>query len=327
MFRKSDLSSGFQLQLPRTVGAAMLLLSLLYIPQSTAQMRGSQVTASPTVEGQSVDAISIAPGDMLNLTVFDTPELTGPARVNNTGSIDLPLIGSVSVSGLSPANAAALIRQKLMLGNFLKDPQVTINFADLVNHTAVLLGEVSKPGVVLLNGNRTLWEVIGAAGGVNPTAGKRITVVPRASPSNPEVINIDWGRDLAGQPNPTIHPGDTIQVSRAGIVYVVGQVNRQGGYPITYERLTVSQVVSLAEGIKYTSKAANTQLIHHSSDGGIKVSQVDVPGILQGKIPDVVLEDKDILYVPNSVSKVILSRGVEAAIALSTSLIIVANQR
>jgi polysaccharide export outer membrane protein len=325
MFRESGLSSGFQLKLSRVISAVMLLLSLLYVPQSIAQMGGSQITVSPSVEGQSLDAISIAPGDMLNITVFDTPELTGPARVNNTGSIDLPLIGSVSVSGLSPANAAALIRQKLMLGNFLKDPQVTINFADLVNHTAVLLGEVSKPGAVFLNGNRTLWEVIGAAGGVSPIAGKKITIVSRAYPSKPEVINIDWGRDLAGQPNPTIHPGDTIQVSRAGVVYVVGQVGRQGGYPITYERLSVSQVVALAEGIKYTSKASHTQLIRHSPTG-ISVSEVDIPSILQGKSPDVALEDKDILYVPNSVSKVVLTRGIEAAIAVSTSLIILSNQ-
>ncbi len=191
------------------------------------------------------------------VTIFDTPELTGPVRVRNDGTVDFPLIGQIYVGGLSASTMANLIRDRLVQGNFLKDPQISVNFQDFTNHSAIILGEVNHPGPVLLSGIHTAWEAIGAAGGITPTAGSKVTIVHKETTAPPTIFEVDWNRDLAGQSNPTISPGDTIQVSRAGIVYVLGEVNRQGGYPIVHQRITVSEVIALADGIKYTSKHPN----------------------------------------------------------------------
>lgn len=303
----------------------LLLLDLAASFRVEAQSVTSPLVASSRQTRTLADNdVTIAPGDRLTITVFDTPEFSGPVRVSNDGNIDIPLIGTVHVVGLSTTAAANLIREQLISQNFLKDPQVSINFEDF-NHSAILLGEVIRPGPVLLNGIRTLWDVIGAAGGVTSDAGSKVTIIHEGKKSSTSVFNLNWNQDLIGQPNPVIYPGDTVQVSRAGVVYVVGEVNQQGGYPITHQRLTVSGVVALAHGIKYTSKASHARLIRTTPSTRI-VREIDIPKIIKGEIPDVALQDDDILYVPNSASKVAILRGLQAAVGISSSLIIYRNQ-
>ncbi|WP_213804290.1 polysaccharide biosynthesis/export family protein [Granulicella sp. dw_53] len=262
----------------------------------------------------------IEPGDLLTILVFDTPEFSGPIRVSNKGSVDLPLIGSLTITGMSPVEAAALIRARLIQGNFLKDPQVSISYADLTNHTVTLLGEISHPGPVPLNGVKTLWDVIGFAGGPTIAAGKKIMIFHRGDNSNPSIFDMSWDKDLTGQPNPVIYPGDTIQVTRAGVVYVVGQVGRQGAYPIARQRMTVAEAIALSGGIPYVAKAAHARLIHRT-ESGHTVEEIDIPSMLQGKRADVVLHDNDIIFVPLSISKVAITRGIESAIAFSSSFL------
>jgi polysaccharide export outer membrane protein len=264
----------------------------------------------------------ISPGDLLAISVFDTPEFTGTMRVSNEGNLSLPLIGSVHVAGLTAPRAAQVIRDMLVNGNFLKDPQVSVAFVDFISQSAVVLGEVRVPGAIPVLGSRTLWQVIAAAGGVNPTAGQRVTIIHRKDPTHPEVVKINWGLDLANQPNPQVAPEDTVQVSRAGIAYVVGEVGRQGGYPFTNEGMTLAQVITLAEGVKYTSKASKARLIRKTASGRL-IFEVNIPSLLQGKASDIALQNDDIIYVPNSVSKVVITRGIESAITVAGSLAIV----
>jgi polysaccharide export outer membrane protein len=182
-----------------------------------------------------------------------------------------------------------------------------------------VLGDVVKPGPVPVLGSRTLWEIIGAAGGVNPTAANKVLIIHRADPTHPLELNIDWSRNLSSQPNPQVSLGDTVQVPRAGIVYVVGEVGRQGAYPIMREKMTMLQVISLSEGVKFNSKSSEARLIRNMPNGR-QISTVNIPALLNGKIADFSLQNDDILYVPNSVSKVVITRGLAAAIAVTTSL-------
>lgn len=263
----------------------------------------------------------ISPGDLLSIAVFDTPEFSGTIRVSNEGNLTLPLVGSLHLAGLSAANAGLLIRQKLIDGNFVKDPQVNVSFVDFINQSAVVLGEVMKPGAVPVLGSRTLWEIIGAAGGINPAAANSLVIIHRADPSHPLHLAINWDRDLSTQPNPLISPGDTVQIPRAGMVYVVGEVGKQGAFPILHEKMTLLQLVSLAEGVKYTSKSHEARLIR-TKPGGREIYKIDIPELLKGKTPDIELRNDDIVYVPNSISKVIITRGIVAAIAVSSSLVV-----
>lgn len=313
----------YTLQTLRLV-AFFLCISCVSFLEAQGIVASSVASASAAVTA-SHDDVTVAPGDSLAITVFDTPEFSSPVRVSNDGNINLPLIGNIYVVGLSTTSVANLIRERLISGNFLKNPQVTVNFEDFTNHNAVLLGEVVHPGPVPLIGIRRLWETIGEAGGVTPTAGTRVTILRRGDSSAPSIFNIDWNSDLAGQPNPVINPGDTIQISRAGIVYVLGEVMRQGGYSITHQQMTASEAIALAEGIKYTSKASHAQLVRSTASGRV-VSELNIPAIIKGKIPDVVLKDNDIIYVPNSASKVAILRGLQAAVGITSSVIVYRNQ-
>jgi polysaccharide biosynthesis/export protein len=273
---------------------------------------------------QNPDA-SIMVGDQLAVAVFDTPELSGPLRVRNDGTIDFPLVGSIPVNGLTLSSAAKAIRTRLVDGNYMKDPQITLSFLDYSNHFATVLGEVGRPGPIPLVGIRSVWEVIGAAGGATSTAGDHVTIFRNEDSLNAKVYSINWSRDLVGQPNPIVNAGDTVQVSRAGVVYVMGEVGQQGGYPITHQRLTVSQAIALAGGIKYNSKATKTQLVHRT-DAKTTVTEIDVPGIIRGKVPDIVLAEDDVLYIPNSALKVAIVRGLQAAVSITSAVIIYKNQ-
>lgn len=303
-----------------------LLLTLLFtFSFSSSRPLDAQASSTPdslapqftTTEGDAL----IAPGDLLSITVFDTPEFSGTIRVSNEGNLTLPLIGSLHLEGISAENAALLIRKKLIDGNFVKDPQVNVSFVDFINQSAVVLGEVEKPGAVQILGSRTLWEIIGAAGGITPAAANRVVIIHRADPTHPQHLDVNFDRDLSTQLNPQIFPGDTIQVPRAGMVYVVGEVGRQGAFPILHEKMTLLQAISLAEGLKYTSKSNQVRLIRTGANGR-EIYKIDVPELLKGKTPDIQLRNDDIIYVPNSVAKVILTRGIIAAIAVSSSLVV-----
>jgi polysaccharide export outer membrane protein len=301
----------------------LLLTFLVTSSFCIAQQVSTQNSSTPdsfatqftTTEGDAL----ISPGDLLSITVFDTPEFSGTIRVSNEGNLTLPLVGSLHLAGISAENAALLIRKKLIDGNFVKDPQVNVSFVDFINQSAVVLGEVEKPGAVPILGSRTLWEIIGAAGGITPAAANSVVIIHRSDPSHPQHLDINFDRDLSTQLNPQIFPGDTVQVPRAGMVYVVGEVGKQGAFPILHEKMTLLQAVTLAEGLKYTSKSSQVRLIRTGS-GGREIYKIDVPKLLKGTAPDIELRNDDIVYVPNSVSKVVITRGIIAAIAVSSSL-------
>ena len=271
------------------------------------------------------DDLGIAPGDVLTLTVFDTPEFTGPVRVANDGTIQLPLVGKVTIAGLTTSAAAGMIRDLLIKGNFMKDPQVILSFTDFGNHSAVVLGEVMRPGPVLLTGNRTLYEVVAGAGGAAVTAGDTVTIVHAGAQQATETYTVNWERPLQGQPNPLVRSGDTVQVSRSGIVYVVGKVARSAGYPINHRKVTVAQAVVWAGGIQSLSKAAHARLVRQTPNGRV-VTELNLPDIINGKLPDVAMQDNDLLYIPTSLTKTAIARGLEAAITITSSLIILKNQ-
>ncbi len=298
----------------------LLVFSIVEIDASSAQSSHASSVESGRGGDQNIDAL-ITAGDQLSVVVFDTPELSGPMRVRNDGTIDLPLLGSISVNGLNLSSAAKLIQDRLISGDYMKDPQVTVSFLDYSNHFATVLGEVARPGPIPLIGIRNVWDIVGAAGGVTPTAGSRVLIFHGDNSLNGEIYNINWSHDLQGQANPIVNPGDIVQILRAGVVYVVGEVNQQGGYPITHENLTLAQAVALAGGIKYTSKASKSQWIHTVGSKKV-VTEIDVPRILKGKSADIALKDDDVIYVPNSESKVAILRGLQAAVSITSALVI-----
>ncbi|MBS1851088.1 MAG: polysaccharide biosynthesis/export family protein [Acidobacteria bacterium] len=298
--------------LGRALAGAVLILTLVL----------SAFAQSIPAGNLPVPALRIAAGDLLSVDVFDTPELSGKLRVSEKGEIAVPVAGDVRVGGMTAEEAARNVEQALQGKSILKHPHVSVFVLEYATQGASVLGEVKNPGVYPVLGTHTLLDFISVAGGVTPNAGKAVTITHKNDPAHPNVVQLDNATDLAVRAGITILPGDTIVVSRSGVVYVVGDLVKPGGFLIeNNERLTVLQAVALAQGPNRTAGLNRTRLIRKSTAGRQEIP-VELGKILAGKRDDLRLEDGDILFVPASQSKTLAYRGIEATISMATGLVI-----
>ena len=296
------------------------VLRLLLVVVTAAIGAASQESASQSPAAPSL--LQIAPGDLVSVDVFDTPELSAKLRVSEKGNIDLPVSGELHVAGDTAEEAASRIEATLQSQEILKHPHVSVFIQEYATQGVSVLGEVKNPGVYPNLGSHSLLDFISMAGGVTANAGKAVTVAHKSDPDHPTVIQLDNSPDLPSRAGIAILPGDTIVVSRSGIVYVVGDLVKPGGFLIeNNERLTVLQAVALAQGANHTAALDNTRLIRKTPAGKQEIP-VLLGKILSGKESDIRLEDGDILFVPLSKGKTALYRGLEAAVSMTTGLVI-----
>lgn len=268
--------------------------------------------------------IVIGPGDVLNIQVFDTPELSiEAARVSQSGQVTLPVLGIVDVAGLNAIEAAQRIEAELRRRGIMVDPHVTVSVVEYSTQGATMLGEVRSPGVYPTFGGRRLLDMIALAGGLAPSAGKIVTIAHRSDPQHPEtVILVPNAQSLGAQSNPIILPGDTIVVGKAGIVYVLGAVNRPGGYLIdNNEHISLMQALTLAGGWDKAAALSKSRLIRKIPEGH-KELILDLKRVLNGKQSDVSVLDGDIVYVPMSVGKTLGYEGMQAAVSAAQTAVI-----
>jgi polysaccharide export outer membrane protein len=267
-------------------------------------------------------ALRIAAGDLVAVDVFDTAELSAKLRVSEKGDIDLPVAGSLHVGGFTAEEAAVSIERLLRDGNILKHPHVEVFVQEYATQGVSILGEVKNPGVYPELGSHSLLDFISVAGGITPTAGKAVIITHKNDADHPTIVQFDSSPEVAKRAGVAILPGDTIVVSRSGIVYVVGDLAKPGGFLIeNNDRLTALQAIALAQGANKTAGLNNSRLIRKTSEGR-QETRVELGKILAGKQSDVRLEDGDILFVPVSKSKIVAFQGITSAVGLVSGLAI-----
>ncbi|MDA2912721.1 polysaccharide biosynthesis/export family protein [Acidobacteriia bacterium AH_259_A11_L15] len=313
--------------------------------------------SSQPVSSFSLQEYRIGPEDLVEITVFEAPELNRTVRVTGGGEIYLPLLGGVQAAGLTPRELE-LVLQELLRRTYMNDPHVGVYVKDMVSHPVSVFGAVERPGVYQIRGTKTLLEILSMAEGLAEDAGDTVIVMREASfygltnPSTqstneatsvtptPEVteaakepssaqegIEINLKALLeSGDPrfNIPIYPGDIVKVPRAGIVYVVGEVKRPGGFVLrSNENISVLQAIALGEGLTRTAAKSQARIIRTDEESGERVEiPIDVGKILAGKAPDPLLQPKDILYIPNSAARSGLYRAAEAAISIVSGVVI-----
>ncbi|HEX8925323.1 MAG TPA: polysaccharide biosynthesis/export family protein, partial [Terriglobales bacterium] len=197
----------------------------------------------------SAAALKIGPGDLLEVSMYDNPDLSGRFRVDEKGCITVPLLGALTVEGLTAEQAAARLQERYKSEQILKAPQATVFIAEYATQGITVNGEVKNPGLYPALGVRMLNDVIAAAGGELPTAAAKAIIIHKADPANP--VTVDY-RPTALTPEMQriqIMPGDTITIPRAGVVYVLGAVQRPGGFALEgRQTLTVMEAMALAQG-------------------------------------------------------------------------------
>jgi polysaccharide export outer membrane protein len=172
-----------------------------------------------------------------------------------------------------------------------------------------------------LLGSHGLLDLVSAAGGVTPTASRLVTVAHKSDPEHPEVVKIDTKAGAVAV-NVDIRPGDTITVARCGVVYVMGDVGRPGGFLIeNNDRLTVLQAVALAQGATRTAVKNKARMIRKTSDGRQEIP-LPLNRIMAGKAADPLLEDGDIIFIPSSEAKNLAYRSMEATVGVAASLVV-----
>ena len=250
----------------------------------------------------SGESLLIGRGDLLHVTVFREPDLEQRVRVKDSGQVELDLIGEVKVSGLAPADAATVIARLYAQGNYLRHPQVTVNVEEFATQNISVLGQVAKPGAYTVTTARSLLDVLAVAGGLTEVADRHVTIDHAGKGTN-EVVFLPNDPAKASVANATVYPGDTVLVPKAGIVYVLGDVGRPGGYVMQDDaNLTVLQAVALAAGANRTAKEDAARLIR-KVNGSYQESTVPLHDIERGKKPDMQLDADDVLYVPFSMAK------------------------
>jgi len=279
---------------------ALTLIAGLPLPAQNDPPVTSSVIAAGTPVGTSAHPLRIAAGDLLDLSVFDTPELSAKLRVDENGNITLPLGDVLSVRGMTAEEVGHAIELRLRGKDILKDPHVSVTILEYATQGVTVLGEVKNPGVYPLLGSHGLLDLISAAGGVTSSAGHPVTIAHRADPDHPAIVNLDSKPGSAVAFNVDIRPGDTVVVSHAGIVYVLGDVGKPGGFLIENgDRLTVLQAIALAQGTNRTASLNRAKLIR-KTDSGREELPVPLKKILAENAPDQMLADGDILFVPTS---------------------------
>ena len=207
---------------------------------------------------------ALGENDLVKITVYKNDDLTTVARINGDNKIRMPLIGDVTVGGLTGAEAEKKIAGRLADG-FLVNPNVSIFIEEYHSKKVTILGEVGKPGLCELTGDATLLEIISKAGGLTEKAGDEV-LIKRVSGSEGKekrsYIRVSL-KDLTekGQlSNIMIQDKDSIFITKSRFIYVTGQVKNPGAFKYE-EGTTVMKAIALAQGLTDKAAPGRTEII------------------------------------------------------------------
>jgi polysaccharide export outer membrane protein len=272
-----------------------------------AQGQGQRPAAEPGTANLPIQ--KIGPNDLIAVSVYDSPELTRPIRVDADGLIHLPMLkGAITAKGLMPAELERSIAQALVDEKLIVDPFVTVTVAEYSSRPISVTGSVKTPVTFQATGPVTLLEAITRAGGITPDAGNEILVSRKADASRPGASGLVQRVSVkslieGGDPgvNIELSGGEEIRVPEGGKIFVIGNVRKPGAYPLQGDSATtVLQVLALAEGL--SPNAGNQAFVFRRESGSSNKNEipVELKKILDRKAPDTALTASDILYVPDN---------------------------
>jgi polysaccharide biosynthesis/export protein len=265
------------------------------------------------------ESLLIERGDLLHLLVYDTPEMEQHARVTDSGTIPFSFLGTVSVSGLTPAQAAEQIEHRLVAAGVMLHPEVSVRVEAYATQNASVMGQVQKPGSYEIDTGRKVVEVLAMAGGLTDVADRHITIQRFGAAQQKVEYYYSNSALTALSEDPMVYPGDTVVVPKAAVVYVLGDVSKPGGYPIITNNstMTVLQAIAMAGYANHTAAIGKSKLVRATPTGVVEID-LEVNAIEKGKKPDVALLADDVVYVPFSFMRNIGING-QGILASATS--------
>jgi polysaccharide export outer membrane protein len=289
------------------------------LPPTAGVNRPTTLTTDPAILFPASRDIQLGSGDVITVHVFGPGEYAPTVRIGVDGKVQLPLIGVVSLQGLTITAAESLIARKLVDAGMFVDPQVTIQVVEGPRATVSIIGETH--GVVPILGERRLLDILAAGGGLPATASHIITI-DRPGLAQPIVVDLGTDPARSAYANVPIFGGDTIIVARVGVVYVIGAFKNQGAIPVAQNSpLTLLQVAALSGGPNYSGKFSDMRIIRTVGNERTLV-KIDINKVMYGKAPDPVLQADDIVFLPTDAIKgAIASGGIGTLLGVASIMI------
>lgn len=231
-------------------------------------------------------------GDIVQVTVYDHPELRLETRVDEQGRINFPLIGGLKVAGQSASAAQRLIAEALEKGGFIKKPQVNLIVTQYRSKQVSVLGQVNKPGKYPLDTTSTVSDLLAQAGGVTLEGADELMLI-RNQDGKSQRTKIDTKslfQDGQFDLNYQVVGGDVIFVPRASVFYIYGEVQKPGAFRLE-KNMNVMKALSLGGGITPRGTQRGIQIRRKGADGK--------PVKVKASLTDLVRED-DVVYVKES---------------------------
>lgn len=269
-----------------------------------AHSQASSSSTTPASKGASSNEYHIGPRDLVAVRVFEEPQLNVDVRVNEDGTIRLPLVGNVSAEGLTENQLAARLK-KILESSLLQRASVSVEVLEYRSRPISVIGAVKKPGNLDVSGRLTLLEALTDAGGLAENHGNTVNVLRRAENGLTDQVSISLD-ELLVKANPDVNipifANDLINVPAAVdlTVYCLGEVATPGAYSFhSTERVTLLAVIARAGGL--TDRASKKILIKRPlPDGKAKEIVAHYKRIISGEEPDIELEQGDVVVVKES---------------------------
>ncbi|HXR98561.1 MAG TPA: polysaccharide biosynthesis/export family protein [Terriglobales bacterium] len=270
---------------------------------------------TPPPEGQR-----LAAGDLVEVSVFQAPELTTEARLDVTGSLSMPAAGTVKLAGDTTREAEQALAARLR-ADYLLAPEVHVLVRDFSPLPVTVLGAVKTPGVYSARSYPNLTGMLAAAGGIGTGAGERVLLTStEGATTRTRTVELSQVERGAASAPIELHSGDVVRVVPAATVYVGGDVVKPGAYALPASGLTLLEAITLAGGVVRDGAADHTRIVHSDELGRTTVARVNARRVMQGRADDPALAPFDLIYVPHSVGRATVFRGLETALNVSTTI-------
>jgi len=241
-------------------------------------------------QGQVGAEYRLGPGDVVRITVYNNPDLTTEAQINQQGRITFPLIGNVRIGGIEKGQAEQIIARRLGEGGFVLKPQVNVLVLGFKSQQISVLGQVNRPGKYPIEQASTLADLLAIAGGVAQTGSDTIVLITKGADGKAAKRDVDINQALRNgemDENVPVTNGDIIYVPRAPLFYIYGEVQRPGAFRLE-RNMSVMQGLATGGGVTLRGTARGLRIHRRSADGTLKVFE---PGL------DDLLVSDDVIYV------------------------------
>jgi polysaccharide biosynthesis/export protein len=299
----------------------------------------------------------ISAGDVIQVHIEDAPELSHFYRVNSSGYIEMPVLGLVEAQRRTTFELTKVIAKGLREGEYLNTPNVLVTIKQFNSQTFFIQGSVRTPGVYQTEGRPSLLTMISLAGGLSDDHGSTIFILrpdkikkpepkadnqmsslqdqipdsdqplqtptsgassAQAADSDYELIKINVSALYKGQFDQRLEPGDIVNIPRADVFFVAGEVKAPGSFPLK-DGTTLRQAVSLAQGMTFSARAKRGIIFREDPMlGSRREIKVDINAIMSGKADDIPVLANDVIIIPNSRKKsvggmLLMALGVNSA--------------